>query len=109
MASAPKISTTSAPPPAMVPASSVTRCWGAWPPVTSRIARVGAAPIRPATDRGKLSDRPSGARAPGVEISNWRTQATVSIAAAACAGSAPVSASAARAAPAASSTGDRRW
>jgi hypothetical protein len=48
MASAPKTSAASARPQAMAAASSLTRCWGAWPPLTSRIARAGAAPTRPA-------------------------------------------------------------
>ncbi len=52
MASAPKTSATCAPPDAIVAANSVISCWGAWPPVIPRIARAGAAPMRPATDRG---------------------------------------------------------
>ena len=52
MASDPKISVTSLPPAAITPANSFTRCCGACPPVTSRTARAGVAPIRPATDRG---------------------------------------------------------
>jgi hypothetical protein len=76
--------------------------------VTSSTARAGLAPIRPATERGKLLDRPSGARDHGPELSNWRTPATVSMAAATTAGSAPLSASAAAAASAASPAGGSR-
>jgi acetyl-CoA C-acetyltransferase len=47
-----EISHPAARPQAMAVASSLTRCWAAWPPLTSRIARAGAAPTRPATDRG---------------------------------------------------------
>ena len=52
MASDPKISVTSLPPPAITAAISLTRCCGAWPPVTSSTARAGLTPIRAATDRG---------------------------------------------------------
>ena len=108
MASAPTTSATSAPPAAIVAASSLTRCCGLCPPETSRIARRGEAPIRPATERGKLSERPRGARAPGTEFSNCRVPAIVSTAVATAVASAPVSVSASRAASAASSTGERR-
>src|SRR4051794_25831712 len=108
MASEPTSSTACSRPAAISPANSVTRCCGACPPTTSSTARGGLAPIRPATERGKLSDRPSGATARGPEISNWRTDAIVVSAAATVAGSAPVSARACAAAAAASSTGDIR-
>ena len=64
-ASAPASKTTELSPAAMTPANSVTRCCGACPPLASKTARAGSAPTRRATERGKLSDRPSGARAPG--------------------------------------------
>ena len=60
--------------------------------------------MRRATERGKLSDLPNGATAPGPETSNWRIAASVWIAAATpCP---PASATAAAAAREASSTGD---
>ena len=52
MASEPKIRVTSLSPAAITRANSLTRCWGAWPPLTSSTARAGVAAIRPATDRG---------------------------------------------------------
>ncbi len=75
------------PPPVRSPGAG-----GDCPPATSRMARLGAAPTRPVTERGKSSERPSGARAPGHEFSNCRMAATVSTAAVTAAGSAPVSA-----------------
>ena len=52
IASEPNTSATCDDPAAMAPASSVIRCWGDWPPATSRIARAGAAATAFATDRG---------------------------------------------------------
>jgi hypothetical protein len=108
IASEPVSSTTSDPPSAMDRLNSVTRCCGPWPPTTSRTARRGSAPIRAATERAMLSDFPSGATAPGVEISNCRTTAMVSMAAVAS-GPRPASCTALRDASPARSAADQRW
>lgn len=79
-ASAPHATAMSHSPRATMPISSVTRCWGPWPPATSVIASRGTSPAREATARGMLSGCPSGARASGVETANCGMSATTSTA-----------------------------
>ena len=106
MASEPTSRTALASPREMASQNSPTRRWGPWPPVISRMARAGSAPIRFATERGKLLEAPKGGLAPGEEISNWRMAAMTSRAAARSP-EAPASARAARAAAPARSAGER--
>ena len=106
MASEPTSITASASPRAMASQNSPTRRWGPWPPVISRIARAGSAPMRLATERGKLLEAPKGGLAPGEEISNWR-MATMTSRAPARSPEAWASARAARAASPARSAGER--
>ena len=59
--------------------SLTTNFCGPCPPVISRIARAGSAPIRRPMALGRLSALPKGATAVAREVSNWRMPAMVSM------------------------------